>query len=107
MATRDGSEGEDQGHEPGAGDHGVDEQLEARLAGREPLRRDTGADDDRDEERGAEAFRGQPARELAIQPARQQHRVADSGADAQHAASAAGSTLRSGPGAISTSSRTV
>ena len=58
--------------EPGAGRDGVLEQLQSDIVGGEPLRGDPGADDDRDEERGADCLRTRAACEFAI------HRVSSS-----------------------------
>ena len=56
VGARDRAEGEDQRDEPGAGRDRVLEQLEPDVVGRQALGGDARADDDRDEERGADGL---------------------------------------------------
>ena len=62
-AGRDRLERQDQRDQGGPGDETVHQQLQARVARRESLGRDAGADDGHHEERRTDRFRGHPTTE--------------------------------------------
>ena len=74
---------------------------------RQSLRGDARAHDDGNEERGADELRRSRAGPARDRSRNQQQRGSDSGALAQHSASAPGSTVRNWPSGISTSASTV
>ena len=65
MRARDRPEDGDQHHEDRAGRQRVAEQRQRDILG-QGLRHDAGADDGRDQQRGAERFRGQAARQIEV-----------------------------------------
>ena len=109
VRARHRAEREDQRDEPGAGRDRVLEQLEPDVVRRQALRVDPRADDDRDQERGADdlgrARRARPrSRSTGVVSSSERRTPAPTRSTSRRRPAA---TVRSSPGAISTSASTV
>ena len=93
MRTRDRPKREDQRHQRGAGGHGIREQRDRNVAGRQPFAHDPGTDDRGEQQRGADRFGHDPTRERRA-PAHAEHRPGAAARAASHVSSPSAIWLR-------------